>query len=105
MRCTDYYACCGAYFLSDVTEEDINNPAEKPADLPQKKNAWGELYPDPSKGGVGYHISSYVRPGIAYFFCILKPEQEPLGKLLVKKWGFELMEKTKDRLLYCKVRK
>jgi hypothetical protein len=105
MRCVPFYACCGAYFLCDITKESIEDPNLDPNNLPQVDytETWGgrsNTYKisDYSKAGLAFHVNSHQ--SIAYLLAILKPEETEIASMLEAR-GFKLLSKGPTRLLYC----
>lgn len=107
MRMVGYQNCCGAYFLFDLTVDDLKLAPKTLDEFPQKKmkDTWNntDYYaPDPTAAPVAYAYLSHNT--IAYWLTILDKEENKKLKDLLALHDFKLISSTKERFLYARCR-
>lgn len=108
LKIINYPNCCGAYFITELTFDDVKNAPKSLKDIPQVKT------PDPwYKDEFNYRYDekyaplaySYLNtPSIAYWITILNKKENELLEGLLPQHNFKLLSKTKDRFLYARCR-
>ena len=91
MQYISYPMCCGANFIIDLEERDLQNPPTFPTDYGYSTND-RKYYEEKYKSNLDYKLRS--NSAMAYRIAVLTPDQNKKFGSKLLEYGFELKGNT-----------